>query len=86
MVTLPSTAGTSEKKQWKLYIDTRQVQTDEELAEIIYMLQPKIAEPCFLGFRYLMARYDNPDTAYCRALEIECAVYCGVIEVEEVRA
>ena len=74
------------KTHHKLYIDTTKVQSDQDLAKIIEMLCPNVAEPLFTGFRYLMARYWSKDTAYARALDIECAVYCGHIEVEEVRA
>jgi hypothetical protein len=74
------------KTHHKLYIDMTKVASDQDLATIIDMLRPNQAEPTFMGLFYVMSRYAQRDTAYARALDIECAVYCGHIEIEEVSA
>lgn len=73
------------RKHYKLDIDMQKVASGD-LQTIIDILLPGIAERPFVGLRYIMARYEDRDRAYARALDIECAVYCGRVEIEEVNA
>jgi hypothetical protein len=73
------------KTHHKLSIDLFSV-APNNVQTVVDLLLPDIAEPPFVGLRFLMARYERADTACARARAIEHAVHCSEIEIEEVHA
>lgn len=72
-------------KHWKIDIDMQQVANAQDMQAILNATKPNALET-FVGLRYLMVRYADSDTAYARALDAECAAYCGRVGIEEVNA
>lgn len=81
----------SQSVHYRISVDMQKV-APGDVETLIGVLKENIAtdeqgrpEIC-QGFRFLFARYNSRVTADARALDAECAVYCGRVEIEEVEA
>ena len=82
-----STLGSSqafekESNQWKISIDMLSVEPRDAWTVLSIAMPDAIGSP-LQGFRYLIVRYRDKQTAQIKASQIERAVKCAAIEVEE---
>jgi hypothetical protein len=67
----------------KVGIDLSKIQSNKDLQAIVAALRPGALFEPWVGIGWIIVRYPTRELANARALDAECAAYCGLAEIEE---